>query len=195
MIFYTFLFDSHLSSQFHHLRLRDMTVMNWYNMIPHSFPLFDACLCIILSFHATACGWWSYYAWWLVFYYVAHGYHTPRTSRAEKILVCGCLFIYFFVHSISVVDKVCERERNRRREAKSWITVDIFTQWAETVVFVPTHMLSHSRMSPLLISCCLFFWSLFRITVHTVWWTRRWVGLAIPPKALVTVISRLVICS
>lgn len=58
-----------------------------------------------------------------------------------------------------------------------------------------SHAQQFTYVSPLLIYCCLFFWSLFRMTVYSVWWTRRWVGLAIPRNSVVTVISWFVVCS
>lgn len=80
------------------------------------FLPFDACPCIILSFYAAACGWWSYYAWWLAFYYVAHGYHSARTSRVKRrccflcCLFCFILFLFSF-------------DRGRERDAESWTAV------------------------------------------------------------------------
>lgn len=74
-----------------------MTVMNWSNIVsPLLFlPPFDACPCVIMLFYAAACGWWSYYAWCLGSYYVAHGFCSARTWGSEETLLFLLLLLMF----------------------------------------------------------------------------------------------------
>lgn len=73
------------------------------------------------------------------------------------------------------------------RTAGSWTAADVFT-WKQRRRRLSPNTHARSRSVTLCVASInlllSLLWSLFRITVRTVWWTRRWVGLAIPWKLL-----------
>lgn len=148
--------------------------MNWSNMISHFLVFFLSLWRLSLHHFVFSCS----HMWLMAVLCMVAGFVLCCTwvlfckdIRSKKKLCCSlCCLVLLFVFVF-----------DRKGHAKSRAAVNIYIPGVDVCPHTRAQTQTFAYVLSLLISCCL---SLFRITVHTMWWTRRWVGIAIPRKLL-----------